>query len=289
MAKSSASADLGETAPPASLSPVIWAVAIASFGAFAFGYHCGVVNGPLNAIAADLGFAGNAALQGTVSICFLNLDLHTLHAIKTPPLLLRHARSLWQSRTGSRLENLPGPEDNAHANSIVTFYSGEDWHAGTGGSCKRLTSGQHGLADPLGRKTALLLSAWRPSVGAMSAIRAQLHLSPKAWLHAQVVSSLLAGAAVGSLAGSGLADSLGRKTALLLDAVPLLVGALVSATANSLTAMVVGRVLCGVGIGLASALVPLYISEVWHFVDVLSLPVCQSRHLIPAHDASHAG
>lgn len=82
VAKSSASADLGETAPPASLSPVIWAVAIASFGAFTFGYHCGVVNGPLNAIAADLGFAGNAALQGTVSICFLNLDLHALHAIK---------------------------------------------------------------------------------------------------------------------------------------------------------------------------------------------------------------
>ena len=120
-------------------------------------------------------------------------------------------------------------------------------------------------------------------------LRARLHLSPKAWLHAQVVSSLLAGAAVGSLAGSGLADSLGRKTALLLDAVPLLVGALVSATASSLTAMVVGRVLCGVGIGLASALVPLYISEVWRFVDVLSLPVCQSRPTISAHAASHAG
>ena len=78
----------------------------------------------------------------------------------------------------------------------------------------------------------------------------------------QVVSSLLAGAAAGSLAGSALADSLGRKTALLLDAVPLLVGALISATASSLTSMVAGRVLCGLGIGLASALVPLYISEV---------------------------
>ena len=36
---------------------------------------------------------------------------------------------------------------------------------------------------------------------------------------AQVVSSLLAGAAVGSLGGSGLADSFGRRTTLLLDAV----------------------------------------------------------------------
>ena len=67
VAKSSAAADLGDSTQPASLTPVIWAVVIASFGAFAFGYHCGIVNGPLNAIAADLGFAGNAALQGTVS------------------------------------------------------------------------------------------------------------------------------------------------------------------------------------------------------------------------------
>ena len=40
------------------------------------------------------------------------------------------------------------------------------------------------------------------------------------------------------------------------------VGALVSGTASSLTSMVVGRIFCGIGIGLASALVPLYISEV---------------------------
>lgn len=50
----------------ASLGPVITCVAIASLGALAFGYHLGVVNGPLAAIAADLGFAKNAALQGTV-------------------------------------------------------------------------------------------------------------------------------------------------------------------------------------------------------------------------------
>ncbi len=93
-------------------------------------------------------------------------------------------------------------------------------------------------------------------------------LSPLTGLCVQVVSSLLAGAAGGSLAGSALADSLGRKTALLLDAVPLLVGALISATASSLTSMVMGRIFCGLGIGLASALVPLYISEVSHSLCV---------------------
>lgn len=93
----------------------------------------------------------------------------------------------------------------------------------------------------------------------------------------QVVSSLLAGAAVGSLCGSGLADSLGRKTTLLLDAIPLLVGALLAATASSLTGIVAGRIVSGIGIGLASALVPLYISEVLHFSNISLLcivPLC---------------
>jgi MFS family permease len=76
------------------------------------------------------------------------------------------------------------------------------------------------------------------------------------------VSSCLLGAAVGSLLGSGLADSLGRRRAFLLDVAPLVAGPLLSATAGGLTAMIAGRVVTGLGIGLSSALVPLYISEV---------------------------
>ena len=68
-----AAAYQGATSPPlqpppapAILPTVLLAVAVASCGAFSFGYHLGVVNGPLEAIAADLGFSGNAALQGLV-------------------------------------------------------------------------------------------------------------------------------------------------------------------------------------------------------------------------------
>lgn len=35
-------------------------------GAFAFGYHLAILNGPLQAISADLGFAGKPALEGLV-------------------------------------------------------------------------------------------------------------------------------------------------------------------------------------------------------------------------------
>jgi sugar porter (SP) family MFS transporter len=50
----------------ANMPLVLACVGVACAGAFAFGYHLGVVNGPLGAIAAELGFAGDAALQGLV-------------------------------------------------------------------------------------------------------------------------------------------------------------------------------------------------------------------------------
>ena len=52
---------------------------MAGCGAFSFGYHLGVLNGPLKAIATDLGFAGNAALQGAiVSSCLAGAAVGSL-------------------------------------------------------------------------------------------------------------------------------------------------------------------------------------------------------------------
>jgi len=125
-----------------SLGPVLTSVAVACCGAFAFGYHLGVVNGPLEVIARDLGFAGNKAMEG------------------------------------------------------------------------------------------------------------------------MVVSTTLAGAAIGSLTGGGLADALGRRKAFLMAAVPMLVGPLLCAWATDFNTLAAGRALTGVAIGLSSSLVPTYISEI---------------------------
>jgi len=73
---------------------------------------------------------------------------------------------------------------------------------------------------------------------------------------------LLAGAAAGSVFGSGLADKLGRRMALVLSAVPTLIGSVITAATPSLWWMLAGRVTAGVGIGLSSALVPLYLTEI---------------------------
>eukprot|EP01024_Parvocaulis_polyphysoides_P070379 TRINITY_DN8676_c0_g2_i3.p1 TRINITY_DN8676_c0_g2~~TRINITY_DN8676_c0_g2_i3.p1 ORF type:complete len:392 (+),score=39.70 TRINITY_DN8676_c0_g2_i3:565-1740(+) len=66
---------------------------------------------------------------------------------------------------------------------------------------------------------------------------------------------------MGSLLGGVTADSLGRKRALQLNSIPLLIGSVISAIAQNIWILVFGRFVIGVGVGLSSALVPLYIGE----------------------------
>lgn len=66
-------ADSEALAPPAPVggsAAVYKAVIVACCGAFLFGYHLGVLNGPLQQIAQELSFSGNVALQGLVRICY---------------------------------------------------------------------------------------------------------------------------------------------------------------------------------------------------------------------------
>ena len=77
-----------------------------------------------------------------------------------------------------------------------------------------------------------------------------------------IVSCVLAGAAVGALVGGRLADLYGRRTLLIVTAVIFAVGAMVCAAASSPGILIFGRIIVGLGIGLSSGTVPVYISEV---------------------------
>ncbi|MBA0832300.1 hypothetical protein Goarm_016700, partial [Gossypium armourianum] len=74
--------------------------------------------------------------------------------------------------------------------------------------------------------------------------------------------TLLAAAAVGSFTGGALADKFGRTRTFQLDAIPLIIGAVLTAIAQNVQTMIIGRLLAGIGIGITSAIVPLYISEI---------------------------
>jgi MFS transporter, SP family, galactose:H+ symporter len=77
-----------------------------------------------------------------------------------------------------------------------------------------------------------------------------------------MVAAGLAGAAAGALLGGRLADLFGRRTLLIITAIIFAAGAVLCAAASSAAILFAGRIIVGVGIGLSSGTVPVYISEV---------------------------
>src|SRR5262245_45348653 len=76
------------------------------------------------------------------------------------------------------------------------------------------------------------------------------------------VASVLLGCAVGAFLAGALADFLGRRPTMLLNAGLFLVSALITGAAGSAGVFITGRILGGLAIGGASVLAPMYISEV---------------------------
>ncbi|MBU6383672.1 MAG: sugar porter family MFS transporter [Verrucomicrobia bacterium] len=76
-----------------------------------------------------------------------------------------------------------------------------------------------------------------------------------------IVSTLLIGALIGSLAGGLIADSLGRKKTLFATLILFFIGVLTLTIADSFTYFLVGRFISGLAVGIVSMAVPLYIAE----------------------------
>ena len=76
------------------------------------------------------------------------------------------------------------------------------------------------------------------------------------------VSSALVGCIIGVALSGELTDRLGRKKPLLLTAILFVLSALGCAFMPSLSGVIISRLIGGIGIGIASNVVPLYISEI---------------------------
>ena len=81
-------------------------------------------------------------------------------------------------------------------------------------------------------------------------------------LQGVIVSFLLVGAVTGALAGGPLSDRFGRRPIVLLAAVIFLIGAIAAALTPNVGLLIVARFILGLGVGLASLIVPLYIAEI---------------------------
>lgn len=71
----------------------------------------------------------------------------------------------------------------------------------------------------------------------------------------------VAGAIIGAAFGGWINDKLGRKKSILISDVVFFVGAIVMALAPAPWVIIIGRILVGLGVDMASMTAPLYISE----------------------------
>ena len=95
--------------------------------------------------------------------------------------------------------------------------------------------------------------------GALLFIRTEFALSPG--MQGLVAGIALVGAAAGAAVAGGLSDRFGRRAVILVTGIIFVLGSLVAALAPNLSILILGRLLVGVGIGVASMLTPLYLAE----------------------------
>ncbi|TVU09437.1 hypothetical protein EJB05_42909, partial [Eragrostis curvula] len=168
------------------------------------------------------------------------------------------------------VESTPPPSPAQPTSDEQTSGSGFDARAGEDGS----GGGDGGGGSDLGwlrvfphvftASMANFLFGYHIGVmnGPIEDIARELGFQGNPFLQGLVVSIFIVGAFFGSLGSSTLVDNLGCKKTLQIDSIPLILGALLSAQADSLDEMLLGRFLVGIGIGVNTVLVPIYISEV---------------------------
>lgn len=77
-----------------------------------------------------------------------------------------------------------------------------------------------------------------------------------------IVSAMMLGAAVGAVGAGWLSARLGRKRSLILAAILFVIGSLLCSMAHSPDALIVGRLVLGLAVGVATFTAPLYLAEV---------------------------
>ncbi len=131
--------------------------------------------------------------------------------------------------------------------------------------------------------------------GAILTLNEVFHLSDF-WYGATMGSAVL-GCPFGLLAGVWVADKFGRKRTLIFSSLLFMVSALACASAGGIVSLFAWRVVGGMGVGLASAVSPMYIAEVAParlrgrlvVVNQLAIVIGLSMSVFVAYLLSHGG
>ncbi|KAH7045701.1 general substrate transporter [Linnemannia elongata] len=85
---------------------------------------------------------------------------------------------------------------------------------------------------------------------------------PSSSLQGGIVASMAAGSFLGALLAGPLGDKISRKRTIMLAATIWIIGSIIQCAAQNVAMLIVGRIINGVAVGLASMIVPVYQSEI---------------------------
>ncbi|KAF6818995.1 High-affinity glucose transporter 4 [Colletotrichum musicola] len=85
---------------------------------------------------------------------------------------------------------------------------------------------------------------------------------PKSFSQGGITAAMPAGSLVGSLCSSFIADKYSRKIALQFSCILWIIGAILQCASQNIAMLCVGRAIAGACVGIASAIVPVYQSEI---------------------------
>jgi MFS transporter, SP family, galactose:H+ symporter len=95
--------------------------------------------------------------------------------------------------------------------------------------------------------------------GAILFIKQEFSLS--SLIQGIVVSAVLIGAIIGAFMGGSMADRFGRRKMIIVASIIFAAGAIGTSLAPEIITLIIGRIIVGIAIGMASFIAPLYISE----------------------------
>lgn len=76
-----------------------------------------------------------------------------------------------------------------------------------------------------------------------------------------ITASMAGGSFLGAVISGMMTDKLGRRNSIFVSSIIFVIGSIITCAAQAIGMLVVGRLICGIAIGIASAQVPVYISE----------------------------
>lgn len=86
--------------------------------------------------------------------------------------------------------------------------------------------------------------------------------NPVSYAQGGITASMPAGSLLGALTSSFVADKYSRKVSLQFSCILWIIGSILMAASQNVAMLCVGRVICGLCVGICSAIVPVYQSEI---------------------------